>query len=328
MTTASYTPTTGSAQPPSASATPFHLTPEQVQFYDDNGYLILRNRVQGRLLARLQEAGHHWIAQGQALGGAAVTGDAAVSDIVNSDYNFANRPGGRRVLFRVNYLHNKGHSASLELLGSPEVLGIAESLNGRNFVPTYESMVFKLVGDGERIAWHQDAVFPRRHRVWNLDLYLDPSTENGGALRVVPKSHKQVHDVCKFASDWEWHHPDMIVVEMQPGDILIHDDMVLHGSPQVDGAPLRRTIYYEFRSVEQILDEGPWGRDFIDKRLRLIPVAQQRYLEQFSDRPQFRWDVDAQYRPTMSASEQAELKIVHGVHTSGSYCSAGSSLKT
>jgi hypothetical protein len=44
--------------------TPYHLTPEQVQFFDDNGYLILRNRIPQDLLNRLREAADDWIRQG------------------------------------------------------------------------------------------------------------------------------------------------------------------------------------------------------------------------------------------------------------------------
>jgi hypothetical protein len=63
-------------------------------------------------------------------------------------------------MFRVNYLHNKGQSESLGLLGSPQVMAVAESLCGMNFVPTYESMVFKEENDGAPIIWHQDVYKP------------------------------------------------------------------------------------------------------------------------------------------------------------------------
>jgi ectoine hydroxylase-related dioxygenase (phytanoyl-CoA dioxygenase family) len=306
--------------------TPFHLSPEQVKFYDDFGYLILRQRVTGELLKRIQDAGTRWIDMALASQGKATIGSATVQDIVAEDFNFAHRSSGKRVPFRVNYIHNKREPASLELLGSPEVLGVAESLNGPDFVPTYESMVFKMAGDGERIAWHQDAVFARNFRTWNFDLYLDHSGAKGGALRVIPGSHKATHDVCKFARDNEWSHPDQIIVEMEPGDVLIHDDMVLHGSPATEGehAKLRRTVYFEFRNVQQIQAEGPWPMQFAHDRLRLIPVAMRRFAERFPDRTPFTWNVSPEHRPTLTGDESTELKIAHKVHTSGSYCSATS----
>lgn len=307
----SQTMTTDLAQP---ALSPYHLSAEQIRFFDDNGYLVLRNWIPQALLTRLQQAGQHWIEQGWTL-----PADAPQRE----DYMFAQRAAGK-VMFRVNYLHNKNEAASLELLGSPYVLGVAESMCGANFVPTYESMVFKQAGDGEAIRWHQDAVHPRiTGRIYNYDLYLDTSSKDGGALKVIPGTNIQKHDVCQLEETYGWNHPDAITVEMQPGDVLLHDVMVVHGSERVEGKSLRRTIYYEFRAAEEILQDGPWDRTWIDQRLRLIPVALRRYQAAFPDADQFQWRIADAFRPEVSSDDEVELKIAHRVHMNGSYCSAG-----
>lgn len=38
----------------SSRPSPFHLTPEEIRSFDENGYLILRQRVTGKLLERIQ----------------------------------------------------------------------------------------------------------------------------------------------------------------------------------------------------------------------------------------------------------------------------------
>lgn len=58
---------------------PYHLSDEQVRFFDENGYLILRAWIVGELLERLQAAGTRWIERGLKDGGA------------NSDHLFAER---------------------------------------------------------------------------------------------------------------------------------------------------------------------------------------------------------------------------------------------
>ncbi len=307
-----------------AGRTRHHLTGEQIQFFDESGYLILRNWVTGDLLKRLQAAGQRWIEGGLAWGREHL--DIVGGDQREGDYAFAKRPNGR-VLFRANYLHGKGEPASLELLGSPMVLGPAESLCGKNFVPTYESMVFKMPGDGEVIPWHQDAVFPRKYRVYNFDLYLDASKNGGGALNVIPGTHKSAQDICTLAERHAWNPPGAITVEMEPGDVLLHDDMLVHGSPRVEGAALRRTIYFEFRPVEQIIDEGPWDHTWIKKRMRLVPIALSRYQAAFPRASHFHWQADTEFRPRGEADEAAELRVVHEVHTAGTFCSAGSAFK-
>ncbi len=292
---------------------PYHLSEEQVRFFDQNGYLILRNWIPQDLLKRLQDAGQTWIENGL---------NADENDPDYKDYVFAKRPEGR-VMFRVNYVHNKGQEASLELLGSPAVLGVAESLCGPNFVPTYESMVFKQEGDGEAIKWHQDAVHPRGHRIFNYDLYLDASSADGGALRVIPRTQAQRQDICALTERYGWNPPGVITVEMEPGDVLLHDVMVVHGSQQVEGKSLRRTIYYEFRAAEEILEDGPWDRTWIDRRLRLVPLALRRYRERYPDSAQFHWNVTPAFRPEVTNDEKHELKVAHVKGLPGSFCSAG-----
>ncbi len=157
----------------------YHLSEEQVRFFDEHGYLILRHWIPQDLLSHLQEAASTWIEMGM---------NANERDRYANDFKFARRPYGE-VMVRVDYLHNKGQKASLDLLGSPQGLAVAESLCGPNFVPTYESMVFKQEGDGAAIKWHQDAVHPhQKHRIFNFDLYLDASRAEEGALRVIPRT--------------------------------------------------------------------------------------------------------------------------------------------
>lgn len=306
MTTAIVTPTP-------ARRTPYHLDADQVRFFDANGYLVLRSRVTGQLLARLQAAAQAWIAEGMRLS----------PEAAGDDYNFAPRPGGP-ALFRVNYLHHKGQAASLELLGSPQVLAVAESLCGPNFVPTYESLVFKQEGDGERIPWHQDAVQPTRHyRIFNYGLYLDPSLAGAGALRVIPGTHRQRQDICALRDAYGWDHPDAIEVEMHPGDVLLHNVMVVHGSPQALGKQLRRTIYLEFRPAEEILADGPWDASWIERRMRLVPLGLAAHGRAYPAAEPYAWAVDQGFRPPPLGSEDVELKVAHEVHMAGAYCSAG-----
>jgi len=295
--------------PEASPATPHHLSPDQIRFLDDNGYLVLRNWIPPQLLARLQDAGDAWIKDGMQQGGA-------------EDFKFRTVDGAR-TMFRVDYVHNKGQSASLELLGSPQVLAVAESLCGPNFIPTYESMVFKNEGKGVAIEWHQDACHPGKHRIFNLDVYLDASEIGSGALKVLPGSNKRRQDICEIATDFGWEPPGVIDVPMEPGDVLLHDVMVVHGSEATDGKALRRTIYYEFRAAEEIIEDGPWDREWIDRRLRLVPLALRRHAEAFPSADQFSWNVSASFRPDVGPDDDAELRIAHMVHMTGAYCSAG-----
>ncbi len=299
--------------PPAAPRTLCHLSPEQVQSFDESGYLILRQWIPPKLLDRLRTAGDAWIEHGLR---------ATPDDPLFNDFGWKKGPNGR-VFYSVGYVHNMGEPASLELLGSPQVLAVAESMCGPNFVPTYESMVFKMTGEGAPIHWHQDAVHPRRYRIFNFDVYLDASRAGAGALRVVPRSQLKKVDVCDFDDNHSWNPPGVIEVEMEPGDVLLHDVMVVHGSEPVVGKALRRTLYYEFRAAEEILEDGPWDRNWIDRRQRLIPLGLRRHGEAFPEADQYDWRISDEFRPHPGADEAEELRVAHIKNMPGSYCSAG-----
>jgi hypothetical protein len=287
------------------------LTPEQVEQFDRDGFLVLKQRIDADLLGRLRAASERWMADGVAAGPQG-----------GGDFLFARRTTGE-TFWRVDYLHDKGEPASLELLGSRAVLGIAESLAGPDFVPTYESMVLKAAGDGAPVPWHQDAVHARRHRLFNVDVYLDDSVAGAGALHVIPGSQARRTDACELAETYGWELPGAIEVELEAGDVLVHDDMVVHGSPPAVGNALRRTIYFEFRAARSILEDGPWTPEWMDARLRLVPLALAERARWVGPDEQFDWRIAPDLRPVVSDDVEAELRVVHTAHTPGEWCSAG-----
>ena len=233
------------------------------------------------------------------------------------DWLFADRPTGK-AMWRVDYIHSKGEPASLELLGSRAVLGIAESLAGPDFVPTYESMVMKAAGDGAPVPWHQDAVHRRAHRLFNVDVYLDDSRSGAGALHVIPGSQVRRTDACALAETYGWALPGAIEVELEAGDVLVHDDMVVHGSPPASGNALRRTIYFEFRPAQSILEDGPWTPEWMDARLRLIPLALAERATWTSPDERFDWRISPGLRPGRHRRRRGRApRRPHGPHARG-----------
>ncbi len=137
----------------------------QADFFRANGLLVLRNVVRGEELARLQR-------ETQALV------DRAVAGVDDPDYMYQEHPQTRqRVPMRVEYVIDKT-PACRALLGHPFMLRTVEKLQGRNFIPTWDSMVFKNEGAGAPIWWHRDSgtgngADPARQPIFNVDFYLD-----------------------------------------------------------------------------------------------------------------------------------------------------------
>jgi hypothetical protein len=144
---------------------------------------------------------------------------------------------------------------------------------GPDLFPTWDAMVVKMPGQGVAAPWHRDAATDKvgDKPIFNVDFYLDEATEEN-CVWVLPGTHKWPREQAEA-----WikanHHYDLTVddyratgalpVLMQPGDVLLHDILVLHGSPTSHARSLRRVVYYEFRTAHVEAERGPHTPDYI-----------------------------------------------------------------
>lgn len=170
-----------------------------------------------------------------------------------------------------------------ELLGSPLILSIAESLCGHDFFPIQDFAVIKNLGDDSVIGCHQDVLSDTRSQAIMLGIYLDPANEENGALRVIPGSHLSNESICKLQEN-----PHKCF-EMEPGDIFIHDLMLVHSSGKLNSFEKRRVIYYEFMSSQLALEENIYEPEFIACRTSLLPLVMQCYADCNAGEQGFQW---------------------------------------
>lgn len=144
------------------------ISDEQARFFLENGLLVLRNVVCGEELeARRRET----------LPLVERAAGRNPADPYFDDFRYRTQTvAGNSVAYRVEYVVDKS-LACRALLGHPFVLRTVEKLQGRNVIPTFDAMVFKLAGDAPAIPWHRDDV-PERvgdRPIFNVDFYLDGS---------------------------------------------------------------------------------------------------------------------------------------------------------
>ena len=117
---------------------------------------------------------------------------AAAERLRDPDYQYKrHEETGREVPFRVEYVVDK-LPACRALLGHPFVLRSVEALQGRDFVPTWDSMVWKLAGAGAAIEWHRDAGTDQCDPglpIFNVDFYLD-AADATNCLWAIPGSQR------------------------------------------------------------------------------------------------------------------------------------------
>lgn len=180
----------------------------------------------------------------------------------------------RGIPFRIEYPLDKS-AACRKLMGHSFLLNSMEKLIGtKSFIPTWDSLVFKAKSEGVPIKWHRDASAQSVDHVPAIDVgfYLDDATvEHQNCLWVIPGTHKLPDFVAAMMIESlvkdGFKTTNAIPVPVESGDVVLHNILVLHGSSSCN-SPLRRTVYYEYRSIPQELKMGPHKPNYIPLKQR------------------------------------------------------------
>ncbi len=129
--------------------------------------------------------------------------------------------------------------AALRLYGHPDLLSIAEAINGPDFVPYNDAIFVKKAGIGGSVAWHQDGATHWEHPNWhpgihgfNFQVQLYATTP-ANALWIVPGSHAEgrIDIAARVAANGAGERlPDAIPLVTAAGDVTIVSRQMLHGS--------------------------------------------------------------------------------------------------
>lgn len=246
------------------------ITDEQAKFFKENGLLVIRNVLKGQELADLRE-------QTQALVQMANSDRSERPDFYYKEHEITKE----RVPMRIEYVIEKTKAAKA-LLGNPFVLRTVEKLQTRNFIPTWDSMVFKNAGAGAAIPWHRDAgggCTVTDKPIFNVDFYLDEA-DLSNCLWGIPGSNRwsdqEAADTINRLNKGGFQTDGAVPITMNPGDVILHNILALHGSPPAL-TKLRRVIYLEFRPIEVELALGPHTPEY-------IPLKQKQLLACLRDR--------------------------------------------
>ncbi len=253
---------------------PLVISDDEARFFEENGYLIVRGVLQGEELRRLRAAMDELTEYGRSA--------------VRSDPDYAYGTGhqsGEKVLRRIEYVINKRDECKT-LLAHPFILRSVEKLIGPDFIPTWDSMVLKLPGEGIIVPWHRDAGTDcvGDKPIFNVDFYLDEADKET-CVWVMPGSHKWSKEQIEA---WLTEHRDRdttveafeasgaVPALMQPGDVLFHNILVLHGSPPNTSQKLRRVVYYEFRAAHVEAEKGPHVPAYIPLKQKVLLACLER----------------------------------------------------
>jgi ectoine hydroxylase-related dioxygenase (phytanoyl-CoA dioxygenase family) len=237
------------------------ITEDEIAFFDENGYVICRGVLQADELENFRAESGRLIEE--VLGGGPA--DAR-----------CNR-GPEGIPYYLNYLHANPNNFSLRLLAHPFIGDLLARMVGPDFVPCYESLVFKLPGRGSSVPWHRDGnARTGDERIFNIDVYPDRSTVANSCVWVVPGSHRWETEramAMVARGREEFDLPGAVPAEMEPGDVLLHHVKVLHGSTVNSSDELRRVVYFDNRALGWNDRYGWFPRSFMENRCRLFQAA-------------------------------------------------------
>ncbi|WP_298359752.1 phytanoyl-CoA dioxygenase family protein [uncultured Litoreibacter sp.] len=225
------------------------LTCDQKAFYEENGYLVLENRIPEVTLRDIRDEIAKY--QEQARGMTAPNAEIDLEDSHTRD-----DPRIRRI--KLPHTHNK---VMRDLMYSDHVLAPARDLIGPALRLHTTKLNMKMGGYGAAVEWHQDfAFYPHTNDdVLAIAVIIDDMASENGPLMVFPGSHKHpinnhhVDGVFAGAMDLEacgYDIKDAVELTGPAGSISIHHGRIVHGSALNVSDRDRRLLFYEMMAAD------------------------------------------------------------------------------
>ena len=151
--------------------------------------------------------------------------------------------------------------ACLRTYAHPELLRVAEAINGEDFAPFNEALFIKEPGIGAAVSWHQDGVthwdspdFDEGIHGFNFMAQLYGSTAVNGVW-VLPGSHRLGKlDIKSLVSDSNSERlKGAVPLVCGRGDVVICNRQALHGSFPNSGFEPRLTVNFGFHRRSSVL---------------------------------------------------------------------------
>lgn len=216
--------------------------------------------------------------------------------------------------------------ALLRVYGHPDILGVAAAINGRDFVPFNEALFLKEPGLGASVAWHRDGVTHWDAPDWdqgthgfNFMAQLYGCTPANGVW-VLPGTHKlnKVDIAAMYAEAGSDRLPDAVPMVCAPGDVVISNRQVVHGSFANTSPDWRVTVNFGFHRRGSVLDvmaggihneRAVYDDARITRRARMIGYGIDARSQRFPDEQPFVYQPHAESGATWAWNDEARATV-------------------
>ena len=202
----------------------------------------------------------------------------------------------------------------LRTYAHPDLLKVAEAINGEDFVPFTEALFIKEPGIGASVAWHRDGTthwdspdFDEGTHGFNFMAQLYGCTSANGVW-VVPGSHKEryvdIADMVTRAGSERIE--EAIPMICNPGDVVISNRQAVHGSFANTSSDRRITINQGFnrrKSVLGVKGGGLHGKPAVYDAKRIIERSKIIKLAIEARKQRFPYEQAFEYKPLSASTE-------------------------
>ena len=189
---------------------------------------------------------------------------------------------------------------ALRVYGHPQLLQVAEAVNGSDFAPFNECLFIKDPGIGAAVSWHQDGTthwdsesFDEGIHGFNFMAQVYGSTPVNGVW-VLPGSHKvgKVDIKQLVAESGSERIEGMVPLVCEAGDVVICNRQLVHGSFPNSGFEPRVTVNFGFHRRSSVLNVQGAGMHsqaevydeaLIEERSKVIGYAIEARKQRFPD---------------------------------------------
>lgn len=226
-----------------------NLTPDQIEFFNENGYVLVKGLLPKDQAAMLREECH------------ALTERLAAHHETDATWAGARAMVAEKTV--IHHCHNvQFYSGALAaLLTDTRFTDPAADLIGPNIQLHHNKMFIKPPEKGSPFPMHQDhPYFPHeRHTMTAVIFHFDDAPIEKGCLRVVPGSHKlgPLPHVGSFHLPLEDYPLESATLcEAEAGDALFFNYLTIHGSGVNTSNEARTTLLVQFRDpADRPLDD-------------------------------------------------------------------------
>jgi phytanoyl-CoA hydroxylase len=229
------------------------LTPAEIEFYRENGYLAVQRAFDPTEVQAGLE-GLQALIMGARPDFEGIVFESKAQEVLSTLNEQQRQDAVRKICHFVKF-EQRLHALAYH----PKLLAATRALIGEETHMFQDMGLIKPPRIGREKPWHQDHAYfnyPIGTRIVGVWVALDEATLENGCMQVLPGLHKEGPRLHFQRRDWQICDGEImgrrsVAIPLKPGGVLFFDGLMPHGTPHNTSAKRRRAVQFHYvgRSV-------------------------------------------------------------------------------